>query len=114
MELWVGIDPGIRGGVAAVDSNGSLQEAFLLQGEARVFYEWASKPDIQIKHVYLEKAQPMPKQGVSSIFNYSNGWGQLQGVLIALNGGIPYTLVPPLDRDWETCLIWISGFDAHS
>lgn len=93
MELWVGIDPGIRGAVAAVDSSGSLQEVFLLNGDARVFYEWASKSSIQIKHVYLEKAQPMPKQGICSVFNYSNGWGQLQGICIALE--LPFTLVPP-------------------
>ena len=53
--------------------------------------EWAPQM------VYLEKAQAMPKQGVSSVFTYGDHFGQLQGILISL--GIPYQLVTP--QAWQ-------------
>lgn len=44
-------------------------------------------------HVFLEKAQSFPKQGIASAFNYGDHFGQIQGIVIAF--GMPYTLVPP-------------------
>jgi hypothetical protein len=48
-------------------------------------------------HVFLEKAQPMVrqgrKQGASGIFSYAAGYGEIIGWLKALQ--VPFTLVPP-------------------
>ncbi len=90
-----GLDPGkTSGGFAAIFSAESMRIA-----EARPM------PDMQVLrgilvmlaadfepvHVYIEKAQAMPKQGVVSMFTYGEHFGQLQGLLIGLQ--IPYTLV---------------------
>ena len=45
-------------------------------------------------HAYIERAQAMPKQGVTSMFNYGKGFGLWLGLLIGI--GIPYTLVSPI------------------
>lgn len=41
----------------------------------------------------IEQAQAMPKQGVTSMFNYGRGYGKLLGVLEAL--GVPHETVRP-------------------
>lgn len=43
--------------------------------------------------IFIEKAQAMPKQGVSSTFNYGTGFGRLIGWCEAL--GLPFELVTP-------------------
>lgn len=48
-------------------------------------------------HVYIEKAQAMPKQGCVSMFRYGEGFGIIKGILAGL--GIPYTLVTP--QEWK-------------
>jgi crossover junction endodeoxyribonuclease RuvC len=50
-----------------------------------------------LRHVFVEKAQAMPGQGVSSMFNYGLGAGIVQGVIESL--GVPYTLVGP--KKWQ-------------
>lgn len=88
-----GIDPGKSGGVAIIGA-----------GEPRVFsMEVAQLRDLQAcTHVYVEKAQAYPKQGVSSVFAYGTGFGRLIGWLEALQ--VPYTLVTP--REWQK-LMWL-------
>ncbi len=44
-------------------------------------------------HVFIEKAQVMPKQGISSSGRYMMSYGIVRGICSAL--GIPYTLVTP-------------------
>jgi crossover junction endodeoxyribonuclease RuvC len=51
-------------------------------------------------HVYMEKSQPMPKQGVSSVYNYGHHNGFLEGVLKGLC--TPYTLIKP--QAWQKVL----------
>lgn len=41
----------------------------------------------------VEKVGAMPHQGVTSMFNFGQSYGFIQGVLTAF--GIPYQLVPP-------------------
>lgn len=50
-------------------------------------------PEHDSIHVFLEKAQCMPGNGLVSMFNYGVHFGHLEGFLIALE--IPYTLVSP-------------------
>jgi hypothetical protein len=48
-------------------------------------------------HVYIERQQAMPKQGVSSTFSTGYGFGLWIGMLVALR--LPYTVVGP--REWQ-------------
>jgi crossover junction endodeoxyribonuclease RuvC len=103
MHITVGIDPGLGGGVAALDPAGAVVGLWPMPvagGEVHA----ASLADLlrslrcldghqDIGRVCLEKVNAMPKQGVSSTFRFGTGWGMVRGVCAAL--GIPVILVPP-------------------
>jgi crossover junction endodeoxyribonuclease RuvC len=100
----VGIDPGLSGGLALVDG-GALIECVVAptvvvkaakreyDADALVALFRRFSPD----HVFLEKAQAMPGQGVSSMFSIGLGYGLYRGILAALK--IPYTLTHP--KSWQ-------------
>lgn len=103
MPLTVGIDPGLRGGIAALDPTGALVGLWPMPvagGEVHA----AGLADLlrslrcldnhqDIGGVCLEKVGAMPKQGVASTFRFGTGWGMVRGVCAAL--GLPVVLVMP-------------------
>lgn len=103
MRLTVGIDPGLSGGVAALDGAGTVVGIWPMPvaggevhpaGLADLFRSLRCLDSHQdIGRVCLEKVAAMPKQGVSSTFTFGSGWGMVRGVCAAL--GIPVQLVPP-------------------
>jgi len=48
---------------------------------------------VDLSHVFLERAQAMPGQGVSSMFSIGHGYGINKGLLAGLQ--IPFTIVSP-------------------
>ena len=84
MTVVGAIDPGARGGVAIITQQRT--EVHTLDG-------FNLKLLRSCTHVFVEKAQAMPKQGVSSMFTYGVGFGRLIGWLESLE--VPYTLVTP-------------------
>ncbi len=103
MNLSLGIDPGLRGGIAALDPLGQVVGAWPMPvaggevhaaGLADLLRSLRCLDSLQdIGRVCLEKVAAMPKQGVSSTFCFGTGWGMVRGVCAAL--GIPVVLVPP-------------------
>jgi crossover junction endodeoxyribonuclease RuvC len=104
MNLSVGIDPGLRGAVAALDHAGAVVGLWpmpIAGGEVHA----AGLADLirslrcldshqDIGRVYIEKVGAMPKQGVASTFKFGTGWGMVRGVCAAL--GLSVNLVPPI------------------
>ncbi len=103
MNLSLGIDPGLRGGIAALDATGTVVGAWPMPvaggevhaaGLADLLRSLRCMDSLQdIGRVCLEKVAAMPKQGVSSTFSFGTGWGMVRGVCAAL--GVPVVLVPP-------------------
>ncbi len=103
MMLSLGIDPGLRGGIAALDHTGAVVGVWPMPvagGEVhaagiadllRSLRCLDSKQDIG--QVGIERVHAMPKQGVASSFTFGTGWGMVRGVCAAL--GLPVTLVQP-------------------
>ena len=97
----IGIDPGQKGAIC-----------ILLHGKA-TFYPMPKTPDgiaDIVKnncngnyHVFVEKAQAMPKNGAVGMFNYGRGFGEILGILTYHQA--PYTLIHP--RTW--CKIMHQG-----
>lgn len=95
--MILGIDPGISGGIALLDRSGGLQFAEAMPALRNAV------PTVDYGHVahllvgrtdvfaYVERAQSMPRQGVSSAFNYGVVFGSLLTALAAQ--GIGYELV---------------------
>jgi crossover junction endodeoxyribonuclease RuvC len=95
----VGIDPGLSGGVALV-GDGALQMAVdmpVLGGEIDIdeLCELLnmSKPDV----VVVETVHAMPKQGVSSTFNFGLSTGMVLGTIRSLR----HPLVRMRPIDWK-------------
>ncbi|MBA3546303.1 MAG: Holliday junction endonuclease [Planctomycetes bacterium] len=102
MAIYLGIDPGLGGGLAALSATGIVLGAWPMPvagGEvhasevADLLRRQRLGIDGNIACVCIEKVGAMPKQGVTSSFTFGAGWGMVRGVCAAL--GLPVTLVPP-------------------
>jgi crossover junction endodeoxyribonuclease RuvC len=107
MKAVAGIDPGLKGAVAWITEDGGFEiyPTPVMKVGSKNFYWVANMSLAFYKYlndgyditVYLEKAQAMPKQGVSSTFKTGEGFGLWQGILSAMN--IPYVVVTP--QKWQ-------------
>jgi crossover junction endodeoxyribonuclease RuvC len=105
MMLILGVDPGIRGGLAivAVDANGGapqLVDAIDIpvagigakeRVDVLAIRDWVAQHAPQ--HAFVERAGVMPKQGISSGFKYGRAVGAIEAVITCC--GIPLTIVEP-------------------
>lgn len=96
MPSVIGIDPGAQG-AAAVHSGGKLMSiarfAKLTTSELR---DWLQEHDY-VRVAYVEKVGAMPKQGLSSTFNFGCEYGRILGLLEGLH--IPIKEVTP--QKWQ-------------
>jgi crossover junction endodeoxyribonuclease RuvC len=106
MTCVLGIDPGLDGGLAAIQPEG-LRLAVMpvvAVGTKREIDEQALVAEI-LRHrperVFLERVQAMPRQGVVSMFNFGTGWGLVRGICAGL--GLPYELVRP--QEWQRMML---------
>ncbi|MCP4900083.1 MAG: hypothetical protein GY906_24195 [bacterium] len=111
--LYIGIDPGLDGAIAALDGRGSLivsdMPTFQIDrgkkkkrdiDRVRLSTILKNRPEAVDRIVYIEKAQSMPGQGVSSMFSYGKGYGIALGILAAHQ--IPHFEIPP--AKWKKVL----------
>jgi Holliday junction resolvasome RuvABC endonuclease subunit len=100
----LGVDPGIRGGLAIITVDDGAAPRLInaidipVTGtgakervDAIALRAWivTHKP----QHAYIERAQAMPKQGASSGFNYGRAVGAIEAVLACCE--IPMTVIEP-------------------
>lgn len=98
----MGIDPGVSGAVAfffpdyphkvAVFDAPSVGKEINAPGLTELIHTY--KPDI----CFIESVNAMPKQGVTSSFNFGQAYGCVRGVVAAC--GVPTVLVSP--RKWKS------------
>ncbi len=107
--IYLGFDPGLSGGIAAIDPSlagtGTVAKTFVMpvsgdQIDARAvgILVW----DLVLKHdsavlACVELVGAMPKQGLASTFKFGKGYGTILGVLGAL--GVRTELVTP--QKWK-------------
>jgi crossover junction endodeoxyribonuclease RuvC len=100
----LGIDPGVRGGLAVIEINADTAPKLVDAIDIPVTGVGAKeRVDVlairtwiethQPQHALIERAQAMPKQGASSGFKYGRAVGGLE-VAVALCG-IPLTIIEP-------------------
>lgn len=100
MTSIMGIDPGIKGGIVTLLIDKEGVPFFYLLEDTDYFLFRDIVCDDKVQHIYLEKAQSMPKQGVKSMFTYGVGFGKILGWIDSLM--IPLTLVTP--QQWTKVL----------
>lgn len=97
--IYIGIDPGKNGGIACIGDSKNNSQAYPYSDDVLINSLGSVCTQCLRNDVicYLEHVHAMPKQGVSSTFNFGMNFGFIQGVLKAY--GIPYELVTP--QKWK-------------
>ena len=109
----LGIDPGLKGGIAFINTDKKMQTIDAIRTPIYV-YKKSNKTkrfldvlailnhiiDFKPDHAFIEKQQPYPKQGLSSTFMTGLGYGIYLGLLITQ--GVSYTEVAP--TKWKKTL----------
>lgn len=113
-RLYIGIDNGSSGGIAALDVNGAIFRVDPMPAtdvELLAILEAMRSAAAGASYCFamLEHAQAFPKMGVSSAFNYGKGYGAVQMALAA--AGIPFDIVTP--RKWQAGLGSLTGGDKN-
>lgn len=96
--IVIGVDPGSKGAIVVYRKSGSgtewLEDIYRDVTGKKLYLaiiNWGPS------HVFIEKAQSMPKQGIASAFTYGTGYGGL--IAAADIAEVPYTLISP--RIWS-------------
>lgn len=109
--IYIGIDPGKSGALAAIYGNSVLlydtpvakikdsKTDYLPYTMAKVIKDLI--PMGGEVFVVLEKVHAMPGQGVTSMFSFGRGLGLWEGILAGL--GLPYTMVAP--QTWKKAMM---------
>lgn len=94
--IYIGIDPGKKGGIAVMTENKTFVYPF---SEENLFdmMDYVRDKEDELSKCVLEKVGAMPGQGVTSMFNFGQNFGFIQGVLRSY--GISYELVTP--QKWK-------------
>lgn len=96
--VYIGIDPGKSGGMAFVFKGESVIANSIPFGEEAYLKAFKDIKTWGAPVVCcIERVNAMPKQGVTSMFNFGQNYGWLLGVLDALE--IPYETVTP--KKWK-------------
>ena len=99
----IGIDPGVSGAVVLLENNvpiewmvmPTVKQGSTTRVNASALAEFLIENPCE--HALVEMVGAMPKQGVTSMFNFGHSCGVLNGVLSALL--IPHTMVTP--QTWK-------------
>ena len=110
MAIFCGIDPGKSGCLCVLDNNIPTFFDWPKDGNIIIFFEeiithLENNCTENIVLAVLEKVHAMPKQGVTSMFNFGENLGMWKAFLAIHK--IPHIIIPPQQwmkgyRDWET------------
>lgn len=98
---YFGIDPGSKGGWAVLGDDQDAGAMPMVGKEIDAYALAAVLNKYRPSLVVVERAQAMPRQGVSSMFNYGKGFGKILGVLEA--GCWSHQLVTP--QQWKRSVL---------
>jgi hypothetical protein len=106
-KIIAGIDPGKTGGITILDENSNVKECIIMpsvkDGKKNIL-DMATISSILKAYmpiIYIENVHAMPGQGVTSMFSFGRGMGQLEGICAAL--GLEVNYVSP--QKWKNTLI---------
>jgi len=108
MVYYIGIDPGITGGIVALNSNGDIAALASFDGHNPLLIakDFISKFEKTV--IFIEEVHAMPGQGVSSMFNF----GRSYGAIIGLVYGLGYNLGLVAPQVWQRIIPDDGSFDG--
>lgn len=98
--VYVGIDPGKSGGIAAIWEDESVDLQPMPETELDVWRYLNELQKMGRVVAVIERVHAMPKQGVTSMFTFGQGYGSLRMALTAI--GASWEDVPP--QTWMKAL----------
>lgn len=108
---FIGIDPGMKGAIAVLSETGNCEAIHQMPGtEGEIIKLLRALVNSQDCMIAIEKSQPMPKQGVVSVFKYGKGYGFLIGCIMTL--GVRHEQIPPQTWKKDVCAGMPKGKDA--
>jgi crossover junction endodeoxyribonuclease RuvC len=104
--IIAGVDNGFTGAITLMDVDRrriieSLEMPIVKNKKNEINEKAVKEILFQSVHIFIEKAQVMPKQGISSSGRYMMAYGIVRGICVGL--GIPYTLVTP--QRWKNVMM---------
>ena len=93
MKLFIGIDPGLSGGIAFIPDNGTPWAHKMPETDRDLIDLLRDSINLFDARATLELVHSSPQMGVKSAFTFGEGYGRLQMALTAM--GIPYERVRP-------------------
>jgi len=93
MKLYIGIDPGLSGGVAFVPDSGTPWAHKMPETDRDLIDLLRDSINMFEARAVIELVHSSPQMGVKSAFTFGEGYGRLQMALTAL--GVPYERVRP-------------------
>jgi hypothetical protein len=118
--IYLGIDPGKSGGLAAIGDNGHVLATAAMPDTPKELYAWIRRWTRQTPTVaatlekvhagiFARKAAAGQSMGVSSAFSFGRGVGHIEMALQAAD--VPYWEVIP--RTWQAAMGCITGGDKN-
>lgn len=106
---FMGVDPGVSGGIAVIDEHARPVRIEKMPATERDLVELLIDVRGEIAFALIEKVHAMPKQGVRSTFTFGRNFGSLLTGLIAAE--IPHNEVLPIQ--WQRALGCVSKGDKN-
>lgn len=95
--IYIGVDVGAKGGMAAIDENNQIIMILPMRRENLVEFANELKSRNEPMIACIEKVGAMPNQGVTSMFSFGKSAGFIEGVFESFK--IPYELITP--QKWK-------------
>lgn len=101
--LILGIDPGMKGGIGWFCTATGDYSCFPMPDTRKQLYDQlkALKNKYGVITAAVEAVHSMPKQGVASTFKFGKGYGEVLGILTALNAQI----IEPTPQAWKKTVL---------
>lgn len=108
--IYLGIDPGKSGAIAAVWDDGEAFASFAPgDGTEADLWDWLAGFDLENARAVIEKVSSSPQMGTVSAFTFGRSYGFLRGVLAASK--VPYVEVSP--QRWQKAMECMTKGDKN-
>jgi len=99
--IYIGIDPGVSGGIAMIDERGLVYATLPMPTTERdIFDVFKPGESNHPAHAMLERVYSSPQMGVASAFTFGKGYGALLMALTAAQ--VPFDQVVP--AKWQAVM----------
>jgi hypothetical protein len=109
MKLYIGIDPGLSGGIAFVPATGTPWAFKMPETDRDLVDLLSDNISLHTATAMLELVHSSPQMGVKSAFTFGEGYGRLQAILTALR--VPYERIRP--QAWQKAMGCLTKGDKN-